>query len=320
MADSNLPPIIVKKRKHGGHEFHGGHWKVALADFMTAMFIIFLMLWLVNQVKPEVREGIAEYFAPASIARTTSGSGAPLGGQTITQPGMQRSQSAPLGPPGGGPSQPQDGEGTTEVPGFPGSSAERVANATRFAGNRDIQGGGTFEEMGAVRKQLEDIPELRDYTSNIQVEMIPEGLRINLIDSDRRELFGSGSATPLPHTRQIVAQVARVIERLPNRITIAGHTDSRGFAANATYTNWELSADRANSTRRLLMASGVRDERVIQVQGRADRDHLMPDDPNAPGNRRISITVLRESTPPRLPPPPSAPAPGPAPDGPLIRR
>jgi chemotaxis protein MotB len=320
MADSNLPPIIVKKRRKAAHDFHGGHWKVALADFMTAMFIIFLMLWLVNQVKPEVKEGIAEYFAPASIARTTSGSGAPLGGQTVTQPGSQRSQSAPLGPIGGGPSQPQDGEGTTEMPGFPGTSAERVANATRFAGNRDIQGGGTFEQMGAVRKQLEDIPELRDYQSNIQVEMIPEGLRINLIDSDRRELFASGSAAPLPHTRVMLQQVSRVIERIPNRLTIAGHTDSRPFGQNVTYTNWELSADRANATRRVLLGAGLRDERVIQVQGRADRDPLVPEDVNAPGNRRISITVLRESTPPRLAPPPSAPAPGPAPDGPLIRR
>src|SRR5260221_7505095 len=118
MADSHLAPIIIKKRKHGAHPFHGGHWKVALADFMTAMFIVFLLLWLLNQTTPEQREGIADYFSPASVSRQVSGASGVLGGQSLTVKGPQRQDSAPLGPPGGGPSSPETGEGTTDKPGF----------------------------------------------------------------------------------------------------------------------------------------------------------------------------------------------------------
>jgi chemotaxis protein MotB len=365
-AGSNLPPIIIKRRKRGGHEAtHGSTtWKIALADFMTAMFIIFLCLWLINQVTPEQRTGIADYFSPASVSRTTSGSGSVLGGQTITVPGVLKSNSAPVSPTkGGGPSTPQDGEGSTQVPGYPGSTM--AVRGDKPGGDAT---GSRYPVPGATPTPpvppapappqngivgFEDLPGLSGLIKDgqVMVAQAEDGLRIEVLDSDKRELFVRGSAQPLPQTRQLMATVARVIEKLPNRpagacgdktmpeqpypLEITGHTDSLPFGKSASYTNWELSADRANTSRRLLTDAGIADDRIARVTGRADRDPLIRDDPNAPGNRRISITLLRDRCPPKpqqeangaaaaepsQPPTRVArPTPGPAPEGRLIPR
>lgn len=314
-AGSNLPPIIVKRNKRGGHG--GGHgsttWKIALADFMTAMFIIFLCLWLINQVTPEQRTGIADYFSPASVARTTSGSGSVLGGQTITQPGTLKSATAPISPTrGGGPSQPQDGEGTTQVPGYPG--ATQAIRGDRPGG--ELKGGRGPGEGGAPGaptqpvvtpqiqgvidgiKGIEGLPGVTDKI-NVMVEPTEEGLRIQLVDSEKRELFARGNANALPHTRELMKQVAKIIEKVPNKVAISGYTDGVPFN-RANYSNWELSADRANASRRLLVEAGIPDDRFASVTGRGDRDPLIASDPSAAGNRRISITLLREKTPEEL--------------------
>jgi chemotaxis protein MotB len=183
----------------------------------------------------------------------------------------------------------------------------------------------------------------------VTVAQADDGLRIEILDSDKRELFVRGSAQPLPQTKLLMATVAKVIDKLPNRpagacgdkavpempypLEITGHTDSLPFGKNAAYTNWELSADRANASRRLLTDAGIADDRIARVTGRADKDPLIKDDPNAPGNRRISITLLRDRCPPK--PQQAASAadattqtaaratvvpPGPAPEGRLIPR
>jgi chemotaxis protein MotB len=363
-AGSNLPPIIIRRKKRGGHE--GGHgsstWKIALADFMTAMFIIFLCLWLINQVTPEQRTGIADYFSPAAVTRSTSGSGMILGGQTITVDGEMRNNTAPVSPiRGGGPSVPQEGEGSTQVPGYPGSTM--AVRGDKPGGDAT---GARYPVPGATPTPpapppapapqngivgFEDLPGLSGLIKDgqVMVAQADDGLRIEVLDSDKRELFVRGSATPLPQTRQLMATVAKVIEKLPDRpagmcgdktvaaqpypLEITGHTDSLPFGKNAAYTNWELSADRANASRRLLNEAGIADERVARVTGRADKDPLIKDDPNAPGNRRISITLLRDRCPPKPLPQQAAAAdtapstasriavpPGPAPDGRLIPR
>jgi chemotaxis protein MotB len=197
---------------------------------------------------------------------------------------------------------------------------------------------------------FEDLPGLSGLVKegNVMVAQADDGLRIEILDSDKRELFVKGSATPLPQTRTLMQQVAKVIEKLPDRpaatcadgktmpaqpypLEITGHTDAAPFGKNAAYTNWELSADRANSSRRLLVEAGIAGERIAKVTGVADKDPLIKDDPGAPGNRRISITLLRDRCPPtmqqqaasadttasgarlRVPP-------GPAPEGRLIPR
>jgi chemotaxis protein MotB len=356
-AGSNLPPIIIKRNGKRGHGegFHGSTtWKIALADFMTAMFIIFLCLWLINQVTPEQRTGIAEYFSPASVARQTSGSGGVLGGTTITVPGTLKSNTAPVSPlKGGGPSVPQDGEGSTQVPGYPGSTM--ALRGDKPGGDRGGPGKGEtreartqpasappeaakFKEIQNALTGIEGLPGVTDKV-NVMVEEVQEGLRIQLIDSEKRELFARGSAQPLPQTRQLMQQVAKIVEKVPNKLTISGYTDGVPFGkAGASYTNWELSADRANASRRLLVEAGIPDDRVASVTGRADRELLVPSDPSAPANRRISITLLREKPPEQAAAGGGAaaatsngngnggvagiprPLPGPAPEGRLIPR
>ena len=349
-AGSNLPPIIIKRNGKRGHgdAFHGSTtWKIALADFMTAMFIIFLCLWLINQVTPEQRTGIADYFSPAAPSRTTSGSGGILGGTSIMVPGALKSESAPVSPiRGGGPSVPQEGEGTTQVPGYPGSTM--ALRGDKPGGERGGPGKGEARTSfgqnpaeGARFKQVENaltgIAGLAGVTDkiNVTVQPVEEGLRILLVDSDKRELFKSGSAQPLPQTRELMTQVAKIIGTIPNKIAIDGYTDGTPFGRSDNYTNWELSSDRANASRRLLTEAGIPDDRVARVTGRADHDLLIPSDPTAPGNRRISITLLREKTANEQAAAaeaaavsdntetsnvPARPGPGPAPEGRLIPR
>jgi len=328
---SNLPPIIVKKKKGGHHGAHSTAWKIALADFMTAVFIIFLMLWLINQTTPEQRSGIADYFSPAAVSRNTSGSGGVFGGLIIASKGSLRTETAPLNPKkGGGPTTPEEGEGTTEVPGYPG--AVEVPAGTKVApGAKDTKGAqeakGTVSNRRneyqnppqseaqaqaaaqAEQKSLEQVaqelrqaiqlnPDLQGLQQNVQIEVTPEGLRIQLIDNDKQEMFARGSAAPLPRTRQLLALVSQGVQKLPNKVAITGHTDATQYASNATYTNWELSTDRANATRRALAAAGITDARLAEVKGVADRDPLLPSDPANARNRRISIVLLRENPPP----------------------
>jgi len=330
-SGSNLPPIIIKRNGRRGHgAVHGSTtWKIALADFMTAMFIIFLCLWLINQITPEQRTGIADYFSPAAVTRSSSGSGQILGGQTITEPGTLKQNTAPVSPiRGGGPSVPQEGEGSTQVPGYPGSTmAVRGdkpggdATGSKYpvpgAEPKPTAPQPTQSATGPAVTGFEELPGLSGLVKegNVLVAQADDGLRIEILDSDKRELFVKGSAQPLPQTRALMQTVAKVIEKLPNRpaatcadgktiaeqpypIEITGHTDGLPFGKTAAYTNWELSADRANSSRRLLVDAGIASERIAKVTGVADKDPLIKDDPNAAGNRRISITLLRERCPP----------------------
>ena len=328
---TNLPPIIVKKKKAGHHGAHSTAWKIALADFMTALFIIFLMLWLINQTTPEQRSGIADYFSPAAVSRNTSGSGGVFGGLIIASKGSLRTETAPLNPKkGGGPTTPQEGEGNTEVQGYPGAldtpAGEKVA-----PGAKDIK--GVQEAKGTVanrrnaetqpppspqqaqaaaqaeqqnleqvaqelRQAIQANPDLQGLQQNVKIEVTPEGLRIQLVDNDKKEMFARGSAAPLQQTRTLLGLVAKEVATLPNKIAITGHTDSTQYASNATYTNWELSSDRANATRRALATGGIADARLAEVKGVADRDPLVPDDPKNASNRRISIVLLRDNPPP----------------------
>lgn len=317
---SNLPPIIIRRRKKSHDHPHSSSWKVALADFMTSMFIIFLMLWLIAQTTPEVRTGIADYFSPSTVSRNTSGSGGILGGQTMTVDGALRNMAAPLGRPGGGPSSPQAGEGNTEVPGFPGVTDKKMKDGiepgSKFGVKPTRLDNDVQQQMStAIKSAIQTNPLLQGFQNNVVLEGTPEGLRIEIVDSDQRELFRSGSATPLPHTAELMKAVAGVVNQVPNKLTLTGHTDNKAFGNKSPYSNWELSADRANASRRLLVAGGIAEERFTQVSGVADREPLLPNDPSQARNRRISMMVLNEPPPPeaslRLPPvPPEAAPPG----------
>jgi chemotaxis protein MotB len=279
--DSNRPIIIVKKKKRGGHDgHHGGAWKVAYADFVTAMMAFFLLLWLISATTEEQKEGIADYFTPSTVTQSNSGSGMILSGRTMSDEGALVSDRAPVGinmslPSPAGPDQDR------EVQDLAKELAERE--------QRDFE--ETEEKLKAA---VNAIPELSELADQVLVDYTPEGMRIQLVDARENAMFKLGSAEPRERTRELLALVAQSIQDLPNRVAVKGHTDATPFTSRDDYSNWELSADRANASRRVLEEAGLGAERIGQVVGRAAQDPLLPDDPENARNRRISIVLLNQ--------------------------
>jgi chemotaxis protein MotB len=319
---SNAPPLIIKKIKRPKSEaHHGGAWKVAYADFVTAMMSFFLLLWLLNVTTDIQKRGIADYFDPTIASKSQSGAGGVLGGLSMGPPGAQDVSASP-------PSfqlavaalrQPDEGEeGDLAGSSGQGDAGDKVGGAT--ASNQT--GGATanakkpVEQMTemelqkrieqreekqfaaaefALRQAIQDVPELKNLSDNLIIDRTPEGLRIQIVDQEKRSMFPLGSAQMADSAQKLMALVALVVQKLPNKVSITGHTDAAPYAFGRNYTNWELSADRANASRRELVSDGVSADRIEKVVGLADRDPLVPDDPRAPRNRRISIVLLREA-------------------------
>ena len=278
--------IIIKKVKKAGHEaHHGGQWKVAYADFVTAMMAFFLLMWLINTTSPEQKRGIADYFAPASVSETTSGSGGILGGAALASSGSKSSGSkdviealAPEAPPN-----------VTDT----GQSQNQSQNASQ--GTQEKADDAELSSAAqSLRQAMQDMPELAELSKQIIVDQTPEGLRIQLVDQEGRSMFKEGSAEPNDRAKVLLQAVARVVNKLPNRITIAGHTSAAPGGAKPA-GDWGLSSARADAARALLQSNGVDPDRIYQVAGKASSDPLYPDDPLLPGNRRITITLLREA-------------------------
>ena len=319
--DNAERPIIVKKVIKGGHGHHGGAWKVAYADFVTAMMAFFLLLWLLNVTTSEQKAGLADYFSPASASRSNSGSGGVLGGKTLNPDGARISDS-------GAPSvvmtlspSPQPTDELDESEGEPEDAAIDEANGEPETEPADDptaaavaerawaaaeQEQAAFEEAKkALQNAIAEVPEFADMAKHILVDMTPEGMRIQLVDQDRKSMFPRGGSELLANAETLMLMVTRVVERLPNKIKITGHTDASPYRTDNGYGNWELSADRANASRRALLQSGLSPARITQVGGKADTDPLIPEDPLAATNRRISIVLLREN---QAQQPPAAPA------------
>mgnify|MGYP001810487115 CR=1 FL=1 len=281
-------PIIIKKVKKvaGGH--HGGAWKVAYADFVTAMMAFFLLMWLINTTSPEQKRGIADYFAPASVAPTTSGSGGILAGTDFGEVGVRQKGAAPLVQESqAAPTQPSpDGEGT-------GASTGETTSESQMSAAETAQ----FEQASvSLRQALQDLPELAELSKHVITDITPEGLRIQLVDQDGGSMFDPGSTEPNQRARLLLQAVARIAVQLPNKVTISGHTDA-GPNPNPSYTNWELSADRANGARRVLQQAGLDPDRIYQVAGKAGSEPLFIDDPYAAPNRRITVVLMRAAAP-----------------------
>ena len=293
---TNQRPIIIKKIKRGGGGgHHGGAWKVAYADFVTAMMAFFLLMWLINTTSPEQRRGIAEFFAPASVSRVSSGAGGLLEGTSFAEDGVRHGHSAPVVQS----SEPQytsnaQAENQAQNGAEPGQQAP---NEDSLARARTLRENAEFSRAEvAIRQAMMDMPDVAELSRNVIIEQTPEGLKIQIVDQEGRSMFNPGQATLNDRARRLMMTVAGVIEQLPNRITISGHTD--GSPPGGRYgSNFELSAARANEARRLLAAQGVPTSRIYEVAGRADSEPLFADDPTLPGNRRIAITLLREAPP-----------------------
>ena len=328
----------------GGH--HGGSWKVAYADFVTAMMAFFLLMWLLNATTEDQRKGLADYFSPNSVlSHNSSGTGQPFGGRTafsdgamvsdlgaaqvtegyhppldqvdedesdvIARPRPHRDDvplkqaehlDEPLPPPGAR-------SAAVRAPTGPGSavpagssaaavtvvrgSAQRPPSEAELRSELERREKQAFEQAAQqIRDAVRADPQLAELARQLAIDMTPEGLRIQLLDDDRQPMFPLGSAVPNDRARLLLQKVAPVLMRLSQDISIAGHTDAAPFAG-AGRTNWELSADRANATRRLLVDAGLQEPRIRSVTGNAERDLLIPADPLAAANRRIAIVVLR---------------------------
>ncbi|MEP3244836.1 MAG: flagellar motor protein MotB [Sneathiella sp.] len=288
MADE-VAPIIVKKVKKAGHGHHGGAWKVAYADFVTAMMAFFLLLWLLNVTDSVQKQGISDYFAPTTASSSESGSGGVLGGTSMQTEGAMTSNTgtpsvvSSISPPEEGKKDDADGDGQSEV-----DEAEFLA---RLAAIEEA----SFEDArDQIKQAISEDPNLAGLADNIVIDMTPEGLRIQIVDQYDESMFPSGGTTIPPRIKRLLGKIVKSIENLPNGLSISGHTDSSGFSGS-DYTNWELSSDRANSSRRAMLETGLDPERIKRVSGKADTEPMIEDDPTNPTNRRISIILLRET-------------------------
>jgi len=289
-------PIIIKKVKKVAHAaHHGGAWKVAYADFVTAMMAFFLLLWLLNATTEEQKAGISNYFAPEAVSYSQSGAGGVLGGRTPTKKGANKSPSSPTGIVVPLPSEKRehenDGDGKSANTGKGDGKSPDAAKGDGPAKQEEKKLRKAADEL---RKAIEASPELKGLTKNLLIETTPEGLRIQLVDRNNIAMFPLGSANVLPHTKKLLKKIGELAAKLDNKIAIEGHTDATPYADGSGYSNWELSADRANSTRRMLESFGIGGGRVVQVIGKAEREPLIKENPRDPRNRRISITLLRK--------------------------
>ena len=322
--DSNQPTIIIKKKGKGhGAGHHGGAWKVAYADFVTAMMAFFLLLWLLNVTTDDQKKGIAQYFTPESVSRSTSGSGGILGGSSMAPGAMPRDSACmvmgiPLAPTGEQSDQEApDKTAPPENVKDPDPNAEELASALKNEAAEGQAGGAggpprdptqaelqkalaqqeeqQFQQAQAELNQaIQEIPELKPLKDNLIIDKTPDGLRIQIVDQQKQSMFPSGSSNPQQNMRELMGLVARVVSKLPNKISVTGHTDSTPFPPGAQYTNWELSSDRANASRRALIEGGLKADRIEYVTGKAEGDPLFKENPADPRNRRISLVLLRD--------------------------
>jgi len=307
---------IIRKEEviAGGH--HGGAWKVAYADFVTAMMAFFLLMWLLNATTEAQRRGLADYFSPTlASARGTSGSGKPFGGHSPFEDGPAISDRGTMvtmnanAPPvdveddnsdtpvfrsvhsqatdpngadvGGGQGKSGAGSGAGQ------SSAEKLAEAAR----RQEQ--AQFAQAATAMQQIVAAdPALAPLAHQLSIDLTPQGLRVQIRDEDKRPMFETGSVEPNEQARALLQRLAPILARLSEPISIGGYTDAAPYSGVGR-SNWDLSTERANATRRLLADNGLPDTRIRDVTGHADRDLLLPADPLASANRRIAIILLR---------------------------
>jgi chemotaxis protein MotB len=280
-----LQPIIVKKIKKGGHAAHGGAWKIAYADFVTAMMAFFLLMWLLGSTSEGDKKGIADYFqSPLKVALLGGGSGSGDSSHVIKGGGQDLTRTAG-----------QVKQGDVEAP---RSTINLQALKAEQLRAEQVM---LDEVKRKVESMLESNPRLAAMRSQIRLEMTRDGLRIQIVDENSRPMFDSGSAVVQPGMRELLHEVGNVLAEVPNRLTLEGHTDAAAFSSgHRGYSNWELSADRANASRRELVAGGLPDDRVLRVQGLAASVPLEPSEPLNPMNRRISIIVMNRDAEERM--------------------
>jgi len=279
MADEGQRPIIVKRIKKGGHGHHGGAWKIAYADFVTAMMAFFLLMWLLGSTTKGDMEGIANFFkTPLKVAMqggTGAGDSSSIlqgGGQDLTRRNGQVKK----------------GETPPDRKSYDLKAAKAALEAAEA------------QRLAQLKQKIESTidanPQLKKYKNQLLLDITQEGLRIQIVDEKNRPMFESAKAELQPYTRDILDVLALVLNDVPNKLSLSGHTDSTPYMTESGYSNWELSADRANASRREMVRGGLAENKILRVVGLAGVNHLDRKDPFSPVNRRISILVMNKRT------------------------
>ncbi|UDF33394.1 UNVERIFIED_ORG: flagellar motor protein MotB [Shinella sp. XGS7] len=271
-----LQPIIIKRVKKGGHAAHGGAWKIAYADFVTAMMAFFLLMWLLGSTTEGDKKGIADYFASPMKVAMFGGSGAGDASHVIKGGGQDLTRQA----------------GQVKA-----GDVETQRHTVNLRALKEEQRRAEKSRLEQLKQKVEDVlgenPRLAALGGQIRLDMTREGLRIQIVDENSRPMFDSGSAVVKPYMRELLRELGAVLTEVPNRLTLEGHTDAQAFSTgDRGYSNWELSADRANASRRELVVGGLPEARVLRVQGLASSKLLDEKQPESPLNRRISIIVM----------------------------
>jgi chemotaxis protein MotB len=275
--DPNARPIVIRRVKKAGHAaHHGGSWKIAYADFVTAMMAFFLLMWLLGSTTKGELQGIADYFRTPLKVALAGGSGAGDASSVVRSGGQDLSRT-------------HGQVARTDKP-----DMKRTINLQAAQEALDKKEMSRLKELNLKMEQaIEDNPSLKPYRKQIRMDITSEGLRIQIVDEQNRPMFDTGSARLKDYTRAILQEIARALNGVENRISLSGHTDAQPYSGGERgYSNWELSADRANASRRELIAGGIVERKILRVLGLADSIPLAGAEPLDPANRRISIIVM----------------------------
>lgn len=273
MAEKEDQPIVVKRVKKGGHDAHGGSWKVAYADFMTAMMAFFLLMWILQTATEEQKAGIAQYFTSGSVMDSSTS-----GGESILTGGMESLETSPAIQ-----AMPFSGfDGSNEFPVL-SAQQERLMKKEKELFDR---------ARIALEEAMRSDAALMELHDSMVVSETKEGLQIQLIDQLNQPIFMSGSDVLTPNGARLTKLLARVLKQMPHTLAIEGHTDAVPFVGKDGFSNWELSSQRALAFRRTLISLGVKDQQITRVVGKASTQPYLKSDPKAPQNRRISVTLL----------------------------
>ncbi|WP_051908453.1 flagellar motor protein MotB [Candidatus Odyssella acanthamoebae] len=319
MSEKSQQPIIKKIKKVSGNSHHGGAWKIAYADFVTAMMAFFLLMWLLNATSEEQRRGIANYFDPFATTSKGGGNLGVMGGTSIKETTGSLNETEqnkitvkPTPPTEKGAGGQAAGEvenidpdandngGKTEEERKKDEAKKEIEDKLHKApsdkgyASKKEEENKLNEVSELIKQNLNKMPELKDLHNNIKIVMTDEGLNIEIIDQIKNAMFPSGSSRMYKQMEDILKVIASAIKDVPNKIKISGHTDANQYSQRSLLTNWELSTERANASRRVLVGAGVNESRIESVNGKADRDLADPKNPLAPENRRVVVTLLRQ--------------------------
>lgn len=280
----NKTPIVIKKKiiKKAGH--HGGAWKIAYADFVTAMMAFFLLMWLLGSTTKGDLQGIADYFRTPLKVALMGGSGSGDASHVIKGGGQDLTR--------------QTGQVKRgEIP-----AEKKTVNLRAGEAETERQEAIRLQELkGKLERAIESLPALQSFRRQLRIDIITDGLRVQIVDEQNRPMFDLGSAQLKDYTKAILRELAPLLNSVPNRITLSGHTDALQYASGERgYSNWELSADRANASRRELVAGGIDEDKILRVIGLASSIMLDKEDPYSPVNRRISIIMMNKKAEDRI--------------------